>query len=528
MKRFTWITLLLLLAGFTGVPALWGLSLGDAIVQSADKIKTDLPPKSRVVITAFESPNENFSEYIMAELTVALFERGIEVADRRNLDYVKKELKFQASGEVDDKSAQSIGKFLGAQFVITGQLTTQGKNYRYQTSAIHVEKATVASITRFDVENNKDMQKLIAAYSKEKTAVKTTKYSVDEKTVPQTAGAFLDRGMLFAGRDDPQLAIEDFTEALKLDPNLAAAYCNRGSAYHSMFFKTKNGGDLDKAIADFTQAIKLAPNYADAYIGRGYGYYSKGDYDKAIADCTQPIKLEPNNAERYIQRGEMYSLMRYTDNWRGSYDKAIADYTQAIKLDPNNADWYDIRGGEYSINEEYNKAIADWTQAIKLDPNNARRYSSRGMVYKFDKDYDKAIADYTQAIKLEPNNAERYSDRGDVYYDMKDYNKAIADFTQAIKLDPNDSKVYNKRGNAYYDKKDYNKAIADYTQVIKLDPNLTEFYWGNNAYYRRGIAYYDKGDYDKAITDYETALRFLPDNANVKKRLEEARQKRGR
>ena len=155
------VILVLLLAGFIQVPVVWGLSLMDAIEQSAQKIVEELPPKSRVAIIAFESPNDNLSDYIMDELTGALVGRGMEVADRRNLDYVYKELKFQMSGDVSDQTAQSIGKFLGAQLVITGQLTSQGKNYRYRTSAIHVEKATLAAIIRLDVDNNKAMKDLI-------------------------------------------------------------------------------------------------------------------------------------------------------------------------------------------------------------------------------------------------------------------------------------------------------------------------------------------------------------------------------
>jgi hypothetical protein len=122
--------------------------LRDAVEQSAKKIVEELPPKSRVAIVAFESPNDNLSGYILDELAGALVERGMEAADRRNLDYVYKELNFQASGEVSEKTAQSIGKFLGAQLVITGQLASQSKNYRYRASAIHRESLANARRSR--------------------------------------------------------------------------------------------------------------------------------------------------------------------------------------------------------------------------------------------------------------------------------------------------------------------------------------------------------------------------------------------
>jgi tetratricopeptide (TPR) repeat protein len=535
-KNAVCLTLALLVSGLVTIPAAWGLSLADAVEQSAKKIVEELPPKSRVAIVAFESPNDNLSNYIMEELTGALFERGIEVADRRNLDYVYKELKFQMSGEVSEKSAQSIGKFLGVQLVITGQLASQGKNYRYRASAIHVEKATLASVTRLDVENNKAMQNLVTAMSKQKNVTVTAKYGVDEKTVPKTTGTFLDRGILFASRRDYELAIMDFTAAIKLEPNLAAAYMLRGRALTASVLDVSEIKDnfsgievfstggrvsaeqkkvLELSLADYTQAMKFDQNNAVLYKERGDVYDGMGESDKAIADFNQALRLNPNYAVVYRDRAMVYSH-------KGEHDKAIADTSQAIKLEPDNANWYNARGTAYSYKGDYDRAITDYTQAIKLEPNNAGAYSNRGSAYNSKGNYDRAIADYSQAIRLDPNDAVLYNNRGNAYYNKKDYDRAIADCTQAIKLDPNKAVAYNNRGFAYGRKGDYDRAIADLTQAIKLAPNNAR------AYSNRGGTYYDKGDYDRAIADFEAALRLEPNNARVREALEIVRRARGR
>jgi tetratricopeptide (TPR) repeat protein len=424
-KGILCLTLALLLNGLVTIPAAWGLSLRDAVEQSARKIAEELPPKSRIAIVAFESPNENLSGYIMDELTGALVERGMEVADRRNLDYVYKELNFQASGDVSDKTAQSIGKFLGVQLVITGQLTIQGKNYRYRTSAIHVEKATLASVMRLDVENDRAMKNLVTAMEKQKTTVETAKYGVDEKTVPKTAGTFLDRGILFAARSDYELAIMDFSDAIKLEPSLAAAYMLRGRALFASVSKVTGQRD----------------NFS------GVGTISTGG--KVSADQKRV------------------------------YDQAIADFTQAIRLDPDNAATYRERGNAYSDKGDYDRAIADYNQAIRLDPNFTLAYTNRGVVYHYKKDYDRAIADYNQAIRLDPNYATAYSNRGATYDGKGDYDRALADYNQSIRLDPNFTSACNNRGNAYAKQGDYDRAIADYEATLRLDPN--------NAYARGNL-----------------------------------------
>ena len=138
-------------------------SLSEAIEESAKQMAQELPKNSRVAVVAFESLSNNLSNYILDELNGALHNRGVRVVDRQNLVHVFNELDFQTSSTVDEKTACSIGKIVGADMVITGQLTNLGDMYRYQASVINVETAVRASITRFYVRNDKAMQRMIEA-----------------------------------------------------------------------------------------------------------------------------------------------------------------------------------------------------------------------------------------------------------------------------------------------------------------------------------------------------------------------------
>jgi tetratricopeptide (TPR) repeat protein len=506
------------------------LSLDDAIAASAADIAGKLPPGTRVAIVAFESPHGNLSAYIMDEVTGALVDGSLEVADRNNLEYVYKELNFQMSGDVSDETAQAIGRFLGARYVITGQFMDLGRRCRYRLNGINVESARHESSTRLDVRNDRDFQEMFAALQKTPPVVRTASYGTGG-AAPATAGAFLDRGIMYAGRGEWDLAIADFGEAIRLDGDLAAAWLLRGRALYASVSKvigvnenfsgvTSLGTDgkvsgarkavYEAAIADYSQAIRRDPENAAAYNNRGRAYADTGDYDKAITDLNQAIRLDPKYADAYTNRGLVY-------NDRKDRDRAIADYSQAIRLDPALWRAYNNRGNAYDNKGDHDRAIADYDQAIRLDPEYAVAYTNRGVAYYNKKNYDRAIADFDQAIRLDPEYAVAYNNRGIAYNSKEDYDRAIADYSQAIRLDPEYARAYGGRGNLYSGKGDYDRAIADFNQAIRLDPNYAWAYGG------RGVAYNQKGQKNMAIQDLEKAIQLDPNYQWAKDRLREIR-----
>jgi tetratricopeptide (TPR) repeat protein len=320
-------------------------------------------------------------------------------------------------------------------------------------------------------------------------------------TIEGLADAYFRLGLLYQSAiENNDKAIADYDQGLKLQPDDAEAYNNRGSAYNGK-------SQYDRAIADFDQALKLKPDLAEAYNNRGFAYYYQGEYDRAIEDLNQALKLKPDSAAAYTNRGLAYA-------GKGDTARAIADYDQALKLKPDLAEAYNNRGAAYNGKGEYDRAIADFDQALKLKPDYAEAYTSRGYAYYSKGDTDRAIADYEQALRVEPDYAAAYVGRGLAYRNKGDYDRAIADFDQALKLKPDYATAYNNRGNAYYYKGEYDRAIADYDQALKLKPDWAE------AYKNRGIAYRDKGDTARAIADFRRYLELLPD-APDRKAVEE-------
>ena len=101
---------------------------------------------------------------------------------------------------------------------------------------------------------------------------------------------------------------------------LAVAHYHRATAY-------RMEGRTDRAIQDYDQAIELDPKYAIAFNDRGTAYSQKAQPNRAIQNFDQAIRLDPQMASAFNNRGNAHTL-------KGDLERAIQDSDQALRLQP--------------------------------------------------------------------------------------------------------------------------------------------------------------------------------------------------
>ena len=168
----------------------------------------------------------------------------------------------------------------------------------------------------------------------------------------------------------PDLRIEGCTALTKSADNpkvLAIIYNNRGNAYVAK-------GQYDLAIADYGEALKDDPQYARAFNNRGVAYQKKAEYDLAIQDFDAALKLNPNYANAIANRAETYRK-------KGDYVSAAKDLDDAIRLQPNLAVLWNERCWTRAVVGDLPAALSDCNAAIQLTTTDASPFDSRGLTY---------------------------------------------------------------------------------------------------------------------------------------------------
>lgn len=148
MKRFIVFVGMLLCAGFV-----FATELQEALKETAEQFSSSLRAKSVVAIIGIYSGNAELSDFMMDELALQFIKiRKITIADRANLEAIKKEMNFQLSGEVGDETMQQLGAKVGAETVIQGVLKQYGGIYTLTIRALNVKTAAISDMYRMDVE----------------------------------------------------------------------------------------------------------------------------------------------------------------------------------------------------------------------------------------------------------------------------------------------------------------------------------------------------------------------------------------
>lgn len=91
-----------------------------------------------------------------------------------------------------------------------------------------------------------------------------------------------------------QGAVEDLTNAVKLNPNYIKALNNRAVI---LALDLKN---YSAAFADFDQILNIDPDYSDAWLGRGTAFYLQEKLDSACVNWHRAAILGNAQAERLI------------------------------------------------------------------------------------------------------------------------------------------------------------------------------------------------------------------------------------
>jgi TolB-like protein/AraC-like DNA-binding protein len=206
------------------------------------------------------------------------------------------------------------------------------------------------------------------------------------------SNSFIDSSFFFANK------------ALKLDDQLAEAYKVRGD----YFMET---GKPEQAIQEFSQAIKINPNCWEAYAAMGFLY----EFKDAVIAISNYIKAASLHRGRDLPR--LLAAIGNCFFWAG-FPKEHSYYgNEVFKLTRDSVIYFLNQGFIEDYRQNWHGKLAFFLKAHQIDTSNTTVISGLGLTYIFLHQYDKALETYQKLlVQLEKSDLLSYNEMHRIGY----------------------------------------------------------------------------------------------------------------
>jgi eukaryotic-like serine/threonine-protein kinase len=176
----------------------------------------------------------------------------------------------------------------------------------------------------------------------------------------KSSGAIYElRGLARTASKDHAGAIEDFTQAIALQPGRALLFVRRGGLYLI-------DGAAKLALHDFDEAVRLDSSDGNALSGRGAARARLGQHREAVADAEKAITLGKPSARRLYAAAQIYAraaAVAGSDARKNGQDAASI----ALNYQDRGAFWLREAIKKLSSTEQ----AAFWRDVVQSDPDPA-------------------------------------------------------------------------------------------------------------------------------------------------------------
>lgn len=276
------------------------------------------------------------------------------------------------------------------------------------------------------------------------------------------AGAMLGLGMLAGCRSQSALSFPTIAPGFPFQnngPTTAVSYNARGVQR----LQVRN---VSGALEDFREAVRLEPENARFQLNFGWTLVLLQDYETALVALNRAVALNPNDPEAIWKRGV---ARRFLKDLGGAMD----DYTQALELDPASVGARANRASLQLMLGHWKEAEEDFTLALKQGPN-ADFFAGRAEGRINLHDLIGANLDLSQAIELNSKDSTLYIRRAQVRSTLLDYPGALRDLDMAVELKPSEARYYWLRARLRHALHNHVGAQQDYESALRLDPTLRD------------------------------------------------------
>ena len=337
-----------------------------------------------------QKDQEYFSDGLAEELLNSLAKiPGLRVVARTS--------SFQFKGKTED--LRSVGEKLNVSTILEGSVRKQGGRVRITAQLIKAADGFQLWSDTYDRELT-DIFAVQAEIAPRRRVVVRGRVGRDAggpgASSQERRGVQRDlQGRHFhnlRGRENLEKAATYFEQALKLDPDYAAAWAGLGAVRTSQadagYVRVDEG--YRQARTAVERALTLDPALAEAHSAMSW-IKSTYDWDWASADTSmqRALALDPEGTQTLRRASVLAASL-------GRFEEGLQLARRATSLDPLSPNSWFTLSTMATRNGKLDEALAAATKGLELRPGTPSFHARRGMVYVAQKRLQEALSEFQQ------------------------------------------------------------------------------------------------------------------------------------
>jgi serine/threonine protein kinase/tetratricopeptide (TPR) repeat protein len=441
------------------------------------------------------------------------------------VDQILRDLRIEASRDLDPATMKRISEFSNADMLISGQFNKIGEQYRIDV-VLRDSKRAVPVNLKVEAAGEKELLDAISQLAK--SVQQNLSLSSDVlkelrvKTVAPSSQSIqalkaYTEGLQLARQANNAEAVSRFTAAIQADPKFALAHAMLALSY------SKLGGQEndDRALEEARQGLTLSDNLPVEERYRIQAVYAQitGDGAKAQEAYENLAKAFPADSDVHFTLGGLYE-------GDGALDRAQEQFLQVLRLDPKNLEALIATGRVRIKSGKPQESLEDLNRALSLsvelgnDRAKANVLHALGVAYRQLNKLDEALRNFDESVALKRRLSDKRGtalslneiakvDRrmGRIDAALKGFNEALA-IRRAIGDKKGVSDTLLDLGVFQDDQGHVDDALKLYKEALQIKRELGDDAGQATLLNNIGGCYLAKAQYDDAAVYYENALQL--------------------
>jgi tetratricopeptide (TPR) repeat protein len=231
------------------------------------------------------------------------------------------------------------------------------------------------------------------------------------------------------GRDGK--AMEHGHAAIEADPENAEARVFLGMLYFKKSRQEEKYRDelTDKAIEQFLEALAIDPQREDAYLDLSHIYHVNDRDEEALQLLERFLKVSPFSERALFALGNIH--------WsRQEWESALDDYRRILEINPDSIRALLDVADTYNNLEEPESALQYYLRALENNPESFNILNQVGTCYEELRQLDMAARYYQKALALKPDSLEVLDALGNVSFMAHQYLEATSYYIRVLEAEP--------------------------------------------------------------------------------------------